>query len=264
MIPELREAIRLKPRLAATQVGFHLALARTGAFSDAISTIRKATEQGPDSRLDTLDLIWPIALMDQKKELIANLRQLCEALKGEKSSVEWIERVILLAERLVAMGSKLPKVFRGASSSVYPSVCHERRLYALATELWYIAFEVEPALRERCWYLDYAARSAALAGCGEGKDHPLPNGAERAKLRGQALTWFRAEVSATARALDAGAPEVSKDLLRTVDGWRETPDLAGIRDPEALAKLPEAERRSWQALWAEVEALEKRLRAACD
>ena len=31
--------------------------------------------------------------------------------------------------------------------------------------------------------------------------------------------------------------------------------LAGVRDPSALAHLPESERRTWQALWQEVEEL---------
>ena len=89
----------------------------------------------------------------------------------------------------------------------------------------------------------------------------MPNEAERIKLRGQALAWFRrgrfhSEVPRRRFA------EASKELLGTVQGWQQTPDLAGVRDPEELAKLPEAERRSWQALWAEVETLEKRLRAA--
>jgi hypothetical protein len=31
-----------------------------------------------------------------------------------------------------------------------------------------------------------------------------------------------------------------------------------VRDPDALARLPEAERAAWQALWADVEALLKK------
>jgi hypothetical protein len=31
--------------------------------------------------------------------------------------------------------------------------------------------------------------------------------------------------------------------------------LAGVRDPAALANLPEAERQEWQQLWKEVEGL---------
>jgi len=29
-------------------------------------------------------------------------------------------------------------------------------------------------------------------------------------------------------------------------------DFAGVREPEALARLPEAERQSWQELWRRV------------
>jgi hypothetical protein len=43
-----------------------------------------------------------------------------------------------------------------------------------------------------------------------------------------------------------------------LDHWKRDNDLAGIREPEALAKLPEAEQKEWQALWAEVKALLKR------
>jgi hypothetical protein len=35
-------------------------------------------------------------------------------------------------------------------------------------------------------------------------------------------------------------------------------DLAGVRGADALARLPEAERREWQKLWEEVEALRRR------
>jgi hypothetical protein len=34
--------------------------------------------------------------------------------------------------------------------------------------------------------------------------------------------------------------------------WLTDPDLAGVRGPEALARLPEAERQPWQKLWDEV------------
>jgi hypothetical protein len=34
--------------------------------------------------------------------------------------------------------------------------------------------------------------------------------------------------------------------------WRGEPDLAGVREPEELAKLPKAERAEWQAFWAKL------------
>jgi hypothetical protein len=40
--------------------------------------------------------------------------------------------------------------------------------------------------------------------------------------------------------------------------WQEDSDLAGVRDKEALEKLPEGEREAWRTLWAEVEALRQK------
>ena len=37
--------------------------------------------------------------------------------------------------------------------------------------------------------------------------------------------------------------------------WRADPDLTGVRDKDALAKLPEDERAKWQELWGEVDGL---------
>ena len=34
--------------------------------------------------------------------------------------------------------------------------------------------------------------------------------------------------------------------------WQQDPDFVGVRGPDALARLPEAERQPWQALWAEI------------
>jgi hypothetical protein len=36
--------------------------------------------------------------------------------------------------------------------------------------------------------------------------------------------------------------------------WLRDGDFNGVRGPEALAKLPEAERAGWQKLWADVAA----------
>ncbi len=54
----------------------------------------------------------------------------------------------------------------------------------------------------------------------------------------------------------------NKELTaKTLAHWKEGADLAGVRDASALDELPEAERRAWQALWAEVNALLVKVRA---
>ena len=51
-------------------------------------------------------------------------------------------------------------------------------------------------------------------------------------------------------------------VQQTLEHWQADPDLAGVRDADALAKLPEAERRRLAVLWAEVDALLARPGAA--
>jgi hypothetical protein len=43
--------------------------------------------------------------------------------------------------------------------------------------------------------------------------------------------------------------------------WQGDADLTGVRGPEALSHLPEAERQEWQKLWEDVAALRRRARA---
>ena len=46
-------------------------------------------------------------------------------------------------------------------------------------------------------------------------------------------------------------------VARVLAHWRQDPDLAGVRDPEHLAKLPGEEQQAWRALWEAVDALRK-------
>ena len=57
------------------------------------------------------------------------------------------------------------------------------------------------------------------------------------------------------RASAATTGKAPAEVARTLTAWKAESDLAGVRDPDALARLPEAERKDWQALWADVEEL---------
>ena len=49
-------------------------------------------------------------------------------------------------------------------------------------------------------------------------------------------------------------------MRNTVLDWQKDPDLAAVRDPAALSKLPEAEQVAWRNLWAQVDTLLARTR----
>ena len=77
----------------------------------------------------------------------------------------------------------------------------------------------------------------------------------RARLRQQARELLRAEVAAQAQRLSGASPAEAAAARQVLEGLRGLPVLAGVRDPAALADLPEPERQEWQAFWQEVEGL---------
>jgi hypothetical protein len=134
-----------------------------------------------------------------------------------------------------------------------------KKLYAAAARYYAEAFAAQPGLaddlRDESRYS--AACAAACAGCGQGEDAGRLDDQERARLRRQALTWLRADLAQHASTVEKGAPEARANVQRKLQHWQDDTDFAGVRG-EALAKLPEAERQTWQQLWDEVEALRQR------
>jgi serine/threonine-protein kinase len=105
-----------------------------------------------------------------------------------------------------------------------------------------------------------AACFACLAGCGRGEGGAEWGDAERARWRAKAREWLRADLDAWARKLES-SPAVDRAKAHQALGWwRQDPDLAGLRDPASLEKLPPAERQECQTLWSDLDALLKRAR----
>ena len=104
-----------------------------------------------------------------------------------------------------------------------------------------------------------AACMAAAAGCGRGKDASNLHDQERARLRDQARRWLRAEVAAWGKKIDS-APTAKEPAENALNRWLIDPDLAGLREPDLLRKLPFAERRACSEMWREISALIDRAR----
>jgi tRNA A-37 threonylcarbamoyl transferase component Bud32 len=79
--------------------------------------------------------------------------------------------------------------------------------------------------------------------------------AARAQLRHQALALLRAEMATQAQQLSSASPAEAAAARQVLEVLRGLPVLAGVRNPAALANLPEPERQEWQAFWQEVEGL---------
>src|SRR5262249_19848192 len=83
---------------------------------------------------------------------------------------------------------------------------------------------------------------------------PAAEGA-RARLRQQVWALLRAEVAMQAQRLSSASPAEATAARQVLEALSSLPVLAGVRNPAALAQLPEPERQAWQAFWQEVERL---------
>jgi hypothetical protein len=96
------------------------------------------------------------------------------------------------------------------------------------------------------------------AAAGQGEDAGKLDTTERRHLRQQALDWLRADLALRARQLDSGQPADRATVQQALRRWRQDADLAIVRDPSPLAKLPAEERAAFTQLWADVATLLKK------
>ena len=85
---------------------------------------------------------------------------------------------------------------------------------------------------------------------------------ERARLRRQALDWLQDDLAAWTKVAAKGSAQAKAAVRQQIEHWQKDTDLAGVRDKAALAKLPKEEQQAWGKLWAGVEALLKKAKAA--
>ena len=166
------------------------------------------------------------------------------------------------AERLVELDGKLSVIRRGAAKPAdaaerieLASLCLIKKLPWTGARFFDEAFAAQPALAEnvKTGHRYNAARMAALAGCGQSHDDAPLDDPARARWRQQALDWLQADLALWTKLGESGKPEVRAAVRRTLAHWQRDPDLAGLREEAALAKLPEAERTACRQLWAAVQ-----------
>jgi tetratricopeptide (TPR) repeat protein len=231
-IAACQEAIRLKPDYAAAHCNLSDCLMRKGQFAQALAALRRGHEIG--SR--RADWRYP--------------------------SARWVRQ----AEQMVALDRKLSAILNGKARPADVAeelglawLCQQpyKRLYAASANFYAAAFKAQPRLAEdlQAGHRDNAACAAALAGCGQGKDADQSDDRERGRLRRQAVDWLRADLAAYRRLLEKAPDRAGPAIRERLRHWQQDTNFAGIREAEALAKLPEAERAAWQKLWADVAGL---------
>ena len=127
----------------------------------------------------------------------------------------------------------------------------------------YCMLAIAWAVHPRTYTLRYLAARFALS-CAEGKGADAPPPAERPAYRQQALDHLTAVLATMRkRAASDRTPVAYAIKDRTFVHWRMKAwlvdeDLASVRDPRAVGRLPPDERDAWTRLWADVRDLRDR------
>jgi tetratricopeptide (TPR) repeat protein len=226
-VASYRRAIALKPDYAEAHCNLGFCLRLQGQFALALAAVKRGHELGSRRR----DWSYP--------------------------SAQWVRE----SQRLHKIAGRLPAFLQGkvhpasaAERHEYAELCYCTKFYAAAARARADAFSADPKSADdlQAGHRYSAAGAAALAGCGQGKDAAKLTEKERARWRKQALAWLRADLALRRRQLESGQPK-DAEVRQKLRQWQCAPDLAGLRGPEALARLDEVERPAWQQLWQEVD-----------
>jgi hypothetical protein len=175
---------------------------------------------------------------------------------------DWLNAEVLRREAEKLLFPNLPAFLKGgyqprdAEERLALAVaCRARGHYRAAAGLYADAFAADPkAAEDHKAGRRYAAACCAARACAA-VHTALPEEKDLTRLRGAALRWLRAELDAWARRKETGTPQERAEARQAAQRWQRDPDLARVRDPEALGLLPAGERQEWTRLWADVAAL---------
>jgi serine/threonine-protein kinase len=255
-----RKAIALDPKYTAAHNNLGNALGARGRVDEAIAYFRKAIELDPKNARAHRNLGLALQRKGQVDETIACFQKAL-ALDPQFAPAQTL---LARAKQWAAARDKFVAFQNGrytpASNEERLGLaewCKIKKLHHTATRLYAAAFAADPKLADDLQAADRysAACHAALAAADQGEEAVRFNDQERGRLRKQALGWLRADLALRTKQLESGQSADRAAVQGVLAHWQKDRDLAGLRDPAALAKLPPEDRAACAKLWADVAAL---------
>ena len=224
-IDHFQQALSIAPKSAALHNNLGMALKDRGRLDEAIEHLRQSVSINPKSAYGQLNL--GVALYDKGRV---------------DEAFDHVQQAVNLDPNYAIAHGNLAFLLR-ARGRVAEAIDHLQQAVRLEGE--------KPTeIRRRLVLYRYEAACANVqAAAGQGSEDARRGEPERADKRRQALDWLRANLELTAKLRNDG-----KVLGWSLATWLSDPALASVRDPAELAKLPDAERESWQRFWTDVAA----------
>jgi tetratricopeptide (TPR) repeat protein/tRNA A-37 threonylcarbamoyl transferase component Bud32 len=257
----LRMAAALRPDVGLVHMNLGVALTRKGRLDEATDQFKEALRIDPNAfagvHVNLGTVLFNLGRVDEA------MRQYQEALRFDPNSA------LAYSNLGVALSSKgrMDEAIHCFEESIRVDplgsafahwrlgiALQERARWEEAIAHFQRALQLEPNLAAagndlfNCLF----ASACAAVQASTGKDSGRLDEGERAGLRRQALDRLMAGLELRTR-LQKDNKQPSWDC--SIFPWQTDPALDCVRAPDALAKLPDAEREQWHRLWADVTAL---------
>jgi tetratricopeptide (TPR) repeat protein len=261
-IAEFRLAICINKDFAEPHNNLGCVLLAKGRLDEAIAAFHEAIRLDKDNAEAHCNLGHALRDQGEFGKALKALRHGHEL--GQARGPNWrypSARWVRQCQRLVELDGKLAGFLEGKSTPASPterievaSLCARKRLNSAAARFYAEAFAAQPALAAdlQAGHRYNAACSAALAGCGQGKDADKLDDLEQYRVRQQGLTWLRDDLEAWRKHLESAEAKRRVVVQETLKRWQWDAAFAGVRGAVALARLAATERQLWQALWTQV------------
>jgi hypothetical protein len=260
----LRQTVVLKPDLADAHGNLGWLLEKQSRLEESVAESRAAIRLAPNVGWYHNNLGWSLQGLGRLEEAA---EEYCLALRHDpahekaRANLRNLEPWLALLPRLEAVRRGEARPADAAEGLKLARLCGLRALNVAAAGLYADAFAADPKLTDDLeqWHRYNAACYAVLAAAGRGKDAESVPDKARLLLRRQALAWLRDGLTANRRLAEGADPAAKQVVRENMRYWRQDADLASVRDPQALDRLPDDERRAWHRLWQEVTDLLKKM-----
>jgi serine/threonine-protein kinase len=287
---EIREALRIWPDYPFARLNLAKVLAQRGNLKEAAKEYRAAIRlslgfaEGIRLRLGEalIELGEPKAVEAQLKtrheryeywhalgivrirrgdghgasEALRRADALAEAKTPEEGETADALKQAAQLERLLAVLRGEAQPVNSGDGIFLAQICENYQWLAGAARLYgeVLAKDATLAHTHGQGHFVHAARYAARAGTEPTDDKPPLDDASKARLRGQALGWLRAEIDNWTRHITPEKPETRHHVAEIFRNWKQDPGFAGVRDMKALEGLPVGERQEWRAFWDKIDS----------
>jgi tetratricopeptide (TPR) repeat protein len=262
-VEPLRRAVALEPENALYQHWLGSVLNARGKYAEASAALRRAAKLAPTDATIHHNLGYALHGLGRLDEALKSYRRSLDLTAPNDPARPARQQVVAETERLLPLAARLPAFLSGKAKPTSAAealdlarLCRSTKRHAASARFYAEAFAVQPGLADdlKARHRYNAACYAALAGSGKGEDGKLDE-KEKARWRRQALTWLRADLALRVKQLASGKAADRQEVAAKMRHWEQDSDLAGVRDPAAVARLPADEQEAWKKLWADVAAL---------